>query len=495
MFLKKPLMPSLNNSEINNSEINTPECNIPESRRDTADRRQFLTTSAWTTATWLGLGATSQAHGHSAPFQAGEGVVDTTPPIGIELGGFHGKDGEVRLVEGIRQPTAARALVLEKGESRVALISLDICTVSESFSARVQKQVARLTGIPPGHVHLCATHTHSMPAFSYLRQWGAIPVAYMDQVEKQCVEAVLRAKEDLALAELYLGKSRAIGANFNRTTDQFQTDERFTDQSTDQTRWLDTMLYVLQFQRQGRKPDLVWYHFSGHPVCHADGQAGPDWPGAVAERIREETGIVPSFLQGHAGDVNPGDGDPWRGDLDKTATAVSKAMRRAMERLEVVPVDRLVATTKPSQVPLDMMLLREWLLQYRENPEKCVSGPWVDAGFAADWYEGNKERDLAQTEWPITLSAIALGPVGLVFHPAELYSVYGLTIRRDSPFADTLVVGYADGIIGYLTDPLAYEAGEYGALTVPKILDIPPFTPIAARRLTAEILATLNQLV
>ena len=53
-----------------------------------------------------------------------------------------------------------------------------------------------------------------------------------------------------------------------------------------------------------------------------------------------------------------------------------------------------------------------------------------------------------------------IGNIGLAFHPAELYSYYGLAIRRDSPFADTIVVGYADGIIGYLADPLCLRGGR-----------------------------------
>ena len=83
----------------------------------------------------------------------------------------------------------------------------------------------------------------------------------------------------------------------------------------------------------------------------------------------------------------------------------------------------------------------------------------------------------------------------MLFHPAELYSCYGLAIRRDSPVADTLVVGYTDGIIGYLPDPKAYKAGEYAAIVVPKILDYPPFTPTAARQFTAAAMAMLKTLV
>jgi hypothetical protein len=86
-----------------------------------------------------------------------------------------------------------------------------------------------------------------------------------------------------------------------------------------------------------------------------------------------------------------------------------------------------------------------------------------------------------------------LGDVGIVFHPSELYTCYGLTIQRDSPLADTLVVGYADDIIGYLPDPNAYKAGEYSAITVPKIIDLPPFVPTAGRKLTETAVAMLAQ--
>ena len=119
------------------------------------------------------------------------------------------------------------------------------------------------------------------------------------------------------------------------------------------------------------------------------------------------------------------------------------------------------------------------------------SGPWVDAGFAQAWFESASKYDLNRTVLPITLAAMRLGEVGMVFHPAEMYSCYGLAIRRDSPLADTLVVGYADGTIGYGPDLNAYKAGEYAAVVVPKILDYPPLVPTATRTLAESALGLL----
>jgi hypothetical protein len=141
-----------------------------------------------------------------------------------------------------------------------------------------------------------------------------------------------------------------------------------------------------------------------------------------------------------------------------------------------------------------MVLFGKWLDQYKNDPEKCVGGQWVDAGFAKAWYEDNANRDLRQATLDRTIIAIKLGPLALIFHPTELYSYYGLAVKNRSPATDTLVVGYTDGLTGYLADPTAYATGDYGAFTVPKILDYPPFTPQAASLLTDAMVTTLKKI-
>jgi len=108
------------------------------------------------------------------------------------------------------------------------------------------------------------------------------PKAYA--LENSVVQAVEFAKKDLAPTDLYVGKAHAVGGNFNRTSETWKTDELFTKTSTDKERWLDTMLHILHFHQGESKRGLLWYHFSAHPVCHGDGNAGPDWLGTVSEQ-------------------------------------------------------------------------------------------------------------------------------------------------------------------------------------------------------------------
>lgn len=455
-------------------------------------RRKLLTHSAATVAGVM-LGHQSRGGPVSSGLLAGEGLVEITPPLGTELGGFHRRPGNERRVRGIRQRTLARTLVLQQGEIRAAICSLEVACVGREMANRIRAQVAQKTGIPAEHVRVTCTHTHSMPAFCFLRQWGGIPTEYMGTVERRTVEAAARAVEDLAPSELLVGISRAVGGNHNRTTRTFLTDEKFSPQATDATRWLDTMVHALLLPRAGKRT-LCWYHFSAHAVCYADEEAGPDWPGEVAELVRQNEKLDPGFLQGHCGDVNPGNGKDWRGEIRQTVSAIYPAVKEAIAKAERVPCVPLRSLREEFRIPYDLDRFRGWLQRYRQDPKACASGEWVDAGFAEDWYRGNAGRDLNETHLPVSLSALRLGELAMLFHPTELYSFYGLAIRRDSPFRHTLVVGYTDDMVGYLPDPKAYEAGEYAALTVPKILDYPPYTPTAARQMTAAAAKLLARL-
>lgn len=232
-------------------------------------RRQFLA-GMMGGAVLLGAGS-SRAAG-SGGLRAGEGTADITPPLDIELGGFHKPPGQERRIKGIRQPCEARALVLTLGPTQVAICSLDTLGVTEEMTRRIQRAAADRARIPAENIHMAATHDHSMPTFKYVRQWGAVNPEFMAAVEKRTVEAIVAAQADLAPAKLSLGKCHAEGGSHNRTVKKgvARTDAEFGPLSTDAERWLDTMLHALVFHRVGKKPDLVWYHFSAHAVCYAD---------------------------------------------------------------------------------------------------------------------------------------------------------------------------------------------------------------------------------
>ncbi|MBM3289530.1 MAG: hypothetical protein FJY92_05210 [Candidatus Hydrogenedentes bacterium] len=421
---------------------------------------------------------------------AGEGIAEIVPENGTVLAGFHYRPGKERAVTGIRQAPKVRALALRVNETSAIILSIDVASVSREFAVELQRRVEQATGVPAAHVRVCATHTHSMPALRTFLQWGSVSGPFRDLVYARAVDAAAAAVEDLSEADCYLGTQRVSGGNFNRTTKTWKTDAEFTAQSTDDDRWLDTLLQALYFQRAENKKPLLWYHFCAHPVCYQDTQAGPDWPGIVADRVRPE----PGFLQGHIGDVNPGDGTKWIGDPMPTADAIAPALHFAMEHGNPIAIDELKIVNGSAELPFDMERFRADIEMYNTQPEKCVDGVWVDAGFAKAWSETAAAWDMNVKSYAAPISAIRLGAVALLFHPAELYSFYGLQLRTSAPVPNVLAVGYCDDFAGYLTDPKAYTANEYAAIVVPKIVGLPPFTTDCARRFTAQCKDLLGKL-
>jgi len=172
----------------------------------------------------------------------------------------------------------------------------------------------------------------------------------------------------------------------------------------------------------------------------------------------------------------------------------ASALHHAANHSQWNKVNTLQVTKGEARLPLNLPLLKEQLAAYEADPAQCAKGEWVDAGFAADWHAAAKKWNLETAVYAALLGALRLGSVGLLFHPAELYSYYGMRIRLDSPFPQTLAVGYANGLIGYVTDPNAYAAKEYAAVVVPKILDLPPFKPEAAQVLAEAAVGLLRKL-
>ena len=417
----------------------------------------------------------------------GEGVVDISPPLGTALGGFHYADPDrPRVTTSIHYPPEVRALNVRCGETSVVVISFDMLNVSFDMVQDVQARVGAALAVPPRNVRICATHAHSMPSIAFNRHWGDNNPAYEATVVAAMVTAAKLAHADAASARLFVGKARAEGASVNRTVREgARQDTQFTDESTEQDRWVDAAVHVLHFERANGKPNLLWYNFSAHPVTYGgSGAAGPGWPGLVQKLLRGQANISASYLQGHIGDINPV-------DREQTATLVTAAILAAVESATEVRVESLQVETQTVHLPFDLLTFRKNIETHRDQ----VAAQQQMSLFDEDWYDSfASQYDFRRTTLPITLAAIRLGDVAMLFHPAELYTVYGLEIQRDSPFRQTLVVGYADGYVGYVPDAKAYVRAEYAAAMVPRILNYPPFEPTVGRTLSSAAVDLLKRL-
>lgn len=133
-----------------------------------------------------------------------------------------------------------------------------------------------------------------------------------------------------------------------------------------------------------------------------------------------------------------------------------------------------------------------------KEAERAAGHPHEERNPYMTWYSPpNPERarkrleDLKkQGDAPVEceIQVISLGPVTFLTWPGEIFCDFGLEIKHNSPFRPTYVIGYANGSIGYVPTPEAFQEGGYEAETAAHLADD------AGLVLMAESLALLNTL-
>ena len=84
---------------------------------------------------------------------------DITPPIGTPLAGYGARRGAPST--GVHDPTEARALILDNGVEKIALVSVDHLGFDHGMVERIRAIAAEATHILPDHIFVMSSHTHS----------------------------------------------------------------------------------------------------------------------------------------------------------------------------------------------------------------------------------------------------------------------------------------------------------------------------------------------
>lgn len=138
--------------------------------------------------------------------RSGFAVVDITPEIGkrpVYMAGF----GHNRLATKVADPLFARAIVLQSGKQKIALLSVDLVGLFYDVTFNVRQ---KLKGFD--YILISATHNHEGP--DTLGLWGANPFQsgidsdYLRSVENKIVAAVNQADQRLELTKCFIGKSK-----------------------------------------------------------------------------------------------------------------------------------------------------------------------------------------------------------------------------------------------------------------------------------------------
>ena len=96
-----------------------------------------------------------------AELQAGAAIVDVTP---VQLPVFVNGGMRSRTTDLITSRLNARAIVVDDGQERLAIVVVDSCMMPRPLLDQAKHLASQQTKIKPDRMLISATHTHSAPA-------------------------------------------------------------------------------------------------------------------------------------------------------------------------------------------------------------------------------------------------------------------------------------------------------------------------------------------
>ncbi len=392
-----------------------------------------------------------------------------TPPAGVSMAGyFHD-----RVAKSVRDDLYAKAMVIEHDGRRIALVSCDLISIDAEATEGARKLIQADVGIPPEHVMVCATHTHTGPE---LREDAVVPPATEWAVElpKHIAHAVRMAVDGMKPSTLRVGSAHAEGYAHNRLFRLKDGTEVFGARGRENeviapAGPTDPQLQTLSVVDVDGKLMGMAVNFALHVDVIGGGSAkfiSADWPGEMARAVAALHGsdVVTLLFQGTCGDINHVPHDPTNLPRSGPAKAVqigrglAGVALHASERAEpmtALALDSRIVTLSIPYYTRDEALFAE-LKALRAKPKRS---PFEDYTLKRGeaWPHDGKIAD-------VPVQVIRIGDVGVVALPAEIFVGIGLDIKKWSPAPSTFVVELANARVStYVATTDQAERGAYGA--------------------------------
>lgn len=415
---------------------------------------------------------------------AGLAAQDITPPGDVHLQGYTRGPAT-----GIRDRLQAKALVLDDGRTRVAIVTADLLGLDDDLVQRVRARVEQRTGIPSNAVLIACSHTHSGPAIQTL---GYLPVhpEYQQLVEERLVEAVTQAAAAPPLP-VHLGAGNGeVRFNVNRRVRRPGDIPMLPNPHGP----ADRRVRVLRLDPADApappgtlggvplpqvEPAALLFSYSCHPTVldSHNFRISGDYPGVAQRFIEHAYGseAVPRrplamFLPGCFGNVRPhllNAAGRFRGGTDYELRVLGRVLGaevvKVAEQVATEPIGALAAAGRRVWLPYDR------LPSLDDLRGMLSTGPQQD--FFARRLLAMLDRDSRLPEGEeATIQVIRLGRHWLVATPGETFQEIGLSIEAglaeyglaDPSRGDQVwVLGYSNGNVGYLCTALSHSEGGY----------------------------------
>ena len=466
----------------------------------------------------LSLLAGPDASAQPAPPQglrAGAATANITPP----LGGFNpSSNGPATR---IHDELHARCLLLDDGRIKLALVVCDQRHVNHEMVALAKQHIQQELRIPPEHVLISATHTHSVypprSDDSDDTQYGN----YRRFLARRIADAVRIAHNNLQPARLAFGAVDEPSQVFNRRwflkpgspnlMGPFDTLEQVdTNPSRDLLKPAgptDPQIAFLSVQSMEGRSIAVLANYSLHYVGGGTARAiTADYFGMFADSLqrllkadRQDPPFVGIMSNGTSGDIN---------NIERFVTPPPRESRRRyapwekMREVADLCAQRVFDAHAGLHFRSDITLAavqRTLTLETRKPTPEQIE--WAQAVKARKIKPMNPQgagyayKVLVRTgpDRPktidVTLQAFRIGDVAIAAIPFEVFVEIGLELKQRSAIKPMFTISIANGSHGYLPTQEQLALGGYETW-----LGTNDVEPAAARKITDALLEMIGGL-
>ena len=412
---------------------------------------------------------------------AGAATSNITPWLGVTMpGSFRPRYGE-----DVHDELLAKALVIDNGDVRIAMVTCDLIAIPEAIANAVKARIKERCGISPECVMVNATHTHSGAGVSNLLGVGEdegyttwLPLKVADAVEL-AVKRMQPARagfasvmEDrISFYRRWLMKDGTV-----RMNPGFNNPDRVRPMGE-----IDPELAMMYVEGVDGTPISVVASFSLHYVGTGGvGQVSADYFGQFFNLMRHYLGgnCVPILWNAASGQINNNDYSGERIWQDRGHTRARRMANvlaghvlteiQLMDLDEKLALEAVTGTLEFSRKVItetDLDIAEQILAggyEYEEGPFSWVVGQPVPKD-RVDVYARQCQRLAALPEqMTAPVQAIRLGDAAILALPGEIFVESGLRIKAQTSASPLMLVSLANGYIGYVcTDEALTQEGGY----------------------------------
>ena len=342
------------------------------------------------------------------------------------------------------------------------LVALDTLSVSRAHVTEIRRAIDQMTGLRGAAVMVAATHNHAGPALVRVGDVAA-DQSYRDLVTSAVVAAVMDAEGRTEEAEIGVARAAETSVPHNRrvvfrdglvrTHGSLQDPDALHIEGP-----IDPIVTTIGVRSTAGRWLGVIVNFTCHPTHHGDDEYfSAGFPGVMSARLAEVGVPTALFLNGALGNVHwidPVRPDDVRG-MDEIGSILATIAQRGLASMTWRSHLRLRSFSTHVRLP------------FREPTDSEVNGTAVGAQRLAGTaiYDrlmpgllAELKREGAQRA---EVQAIVLDEHALIAIPAELFVELGLAIKERAYPVRALIVGLANGMVGYVPHREAFARGGY----------------------------------